>query len=196
MSTCLKKINNYIFNNLIIFKKWIGNKLISYVSNIYYQENPEILYKISQNTLIIFPHYKCKEIIDSLICEDIRRKSILKSLPTCIILANGWLNKLAFYIFKEEMLNFIFIKKDTVGTVCKKIKENNIVGILIFKNTQNKGIYYIVKETKCPVLIVKRDINPKKSNCKYKINYINYEYEIDNKTPEEFINGIKNIMFH
>ena len=163
MSTCLKKINNYIFNNLIIFKKWIGNKLISYVSNIYYQENPEILYKISQNTLIIFPHYKCKEIIDSLICEDIRRKSILKSLPTCIILANGWLNKLAFYIFK---------------------------------NTQNKGIYYIVKETKCPVLIVKRDTNPKKSNCKYKINYIKYEYEIDNKTPEEFTNEIKNIMFH
>jgi hypothetical protein len=93
------------------------------------------------------------------------------------------------------MMNIIFTNNAT-SKVIDKIKKKQPVVIFIYENQKSRGIYYIIKETKCPILIVKREKVKKNKKKKYKISYINYNnYDIENKEPKEFMDEIKEILF-
>lgn len=88
----------------------------------------------------------------------------------------------------------MYTKNNAVKKASEKIKKKEPVGIFIYNNTKSKGLYYIVKETKCPILIVKVS-QKNKTEKKYKLSYIKYDYDIDNKEAKEFMDEIKEILF-
>ena len=169
-------------------------------SKMYYYGNLDIINNISKNTLIIFPHFRGNEIRDVLMSENIRKKTNLSLFQTNAIVDKRWKPVMIFCGFfrgKTNLRSVLYTKNNAVKKASEKIKKKEPVGIFIYNNTKSKGLYYIVKETKCPILIVKKNkVSQKnKTEKKYKLSYIKYDYDIDNKEAKEFMDEIKEILF-
>lgn len=172
--------------------------MLTKTSRMYDVGNMDILNNLPKDTLIIFPHFKRNELYDIIIGEYLRIKTNLHSIDTNIIADKRWKQLHLFikiFIERKSKNNshVIFTKSNSVKLASEKLKKKELVTIVLYEKSRGKGIYYIAKETKCPILIVKRDID--NNTKKYKLSYIKYNYYIDNKKPEEFMNDIKKILF-
>ena len=104
--------------------------------------------------------------------------------------------------------NTIKVKGKTVEKCIDKIKNKENIVIFLRKNIKNKGIYHILKETKIPIVLVKKKLiknQVKESrpiiiryiNTQWEINYNLYDnYEIEKNEPEEFLNSLKDKLFN
>ena len=58
---------------------------------------------------------------------------------------------------KYKLRSVLYTENNTVQTASEKLKKKEVVCVFLKKKWRNKGIYYIAKETECPILIVKRE---------------------------------------
>jgi len=105
--------------------------------------------------------------------------------------------------------NIIKVKGKTVGKCIEKIKnKENVVIFLRKEKSKNTGIYYILKETKIPIVLIKKKIIKQPDDnsgailLKYRkayteLNYNLYDnYEIEKKEPGEFLKWLQNELFN
>ena len=122
------------------------------------------------------------------------------------LIAKDCKNTIDKYSLYYTKYNIIKVKNKTVNKSIEKIKNNENVLIFFNKRMESNGIYYILKETKVPLVFVHKNLI-KKNDSKFKYEILKYrgmEYDIKyniikdydtNKTPEEFMSWIKEKLF-
>lgn len=84
----------------------------------------------------------------------------------------------------------IFKGDNAVKKIINSIKKGENGLIFLLKDHEAKGIYYILKETKKPLVLVKKN----KIDDIIEIEYIKYDYNL-NLTPELFMEDIKKVLY-
>jgi len=124
-------------------------------------------------------------------------------------ISKDWYNEFfkSLPIFAKYNLLRVGEKKENIVNKSKNIINEKKENILMFltSNSKKKGIYYILKDLKIPIIFVKihnKDIENKKYNNnvefgrEFKIEYKRIEnYEIE-EDPEKFMEFIKNELYN
>lgn len=87
--------------------------------------------------------------------------------------------------------DFIFKGENACDKMINSLKKGNNGIIFLIDKHNNEGIYYILKETKVPLILIKKKWNKHK---KIEIEYKEIKYDT-NLTPSKFMDNIKKILF-
>ena len=139
------------------------------------------------NTLFVFDHDEYKD-YKPLKDPMIMTKEIWKSDKKFNVITNF---KPFKYLPIYKGYKCIFRGDNAVKKMTDSIKQRENGLIFLIKDHKHKGIYYILKETKVNLVLIKKNI---KNNI-VEIEYVKYNYNLD-LTPELFMEDIKKNLYN
>ena len=209
----MKKIYKYI---LLIFLIWTILTFLWYfiphrLLNVTYETNKPI--KDFKGPMLVIASHNYPTVDAMIMCNE--SKYFDKNLNIVAEFTRGKINQffkdLPYYTSYRK-INIYSDKNNNLTEKCANYlnKKENVL-ILLQNNKKNKGIYYILKKAKVPILfakIYKKNIGVKKSKSEYCDNFfeifggkfqVDYElindYNLD-QSPEDFMNYVKNILYN
>jgi hypothetical protein len=184
----LFKNNTVLKNNILTFKAYMNRFHINYDDYNKPQHQTKTLYIVTHD----YHHIDIIGIIYIL-------SNFKKNNYYCIT-ANDWLNKLFELIGNiigcANNIKLIYTKTGAVNKSIKLLNQNNNVVVFLHKHKKNTGIYNIIKNSRCKVVLVsiisRKKINKNtyfNSKLAIALSYINEDFDI---TIENFNNSYKN----
>ena len=139
---------------------------------------------------------------------------IKQGIHVSIVFANKIWNYLLYFYLQFIGINYItfhFKKGGTVNKMIHTIQNNETCFIYLYRNNKGSGIYYTLKETKCPLILCQIQSNHEYTNlndnsCIISVimNNIGKEYYIKYKeinynlfeNDKKFIKKIKQMLYY
>ena len=192
----------YVF--LIVFATITWNyRPTMYLNTKYDIISKENINTLEENAVYVCQHVDEKDLMlfeQTIICEDVKKSKIKFN-----IVAKESHSILKFFkeLPKFTCYNLIMIKNNkysnTTGLIKKKlIEEKENILFFLHKNSERKGLYHILKETKKPLVLINMIETERKSsifNKKFNLIYRLFKnYPID-KAPEDFMKWMKNELY-
>lgn len=189
----------YLF--LVVFATITWNYRPTMYANIKYNiGTPENINTLDTNGLYVSQHVSRMLILEQMIlCEDVKKSKIKFNIieQKSHIKYDFWK-----HLPKFTSYNLITLSRDKNSNksniIKDKLQKENVL-LFLGPEKKNKGIYYILKETKKPLVLVNMVETKNKFktfNTEFRLDYrIFKEYPID-KTPEEFMKWLKNQLYH
>lgn len=193
-----KNIKIYILILILIYFIGINtNKLIQSFFFINYRllSKKNSIKSLKTPTIIICTHRVGIEYIERIIINSEVYKS---DIPVNLILKNTIYNRM-FNIFTKigSRNKYIYVTDNTVNKAIRSINNGNHVLTFIYKDQykSRSGIYYIVKKTKAPIIVVNiKHYNKVGLLNTYSVNYKKYNYNI-NDSKEIFLKKLDSNLF-
>lgn len=115
---------------------------------------------------------------------------------------------------RPKNVEFIYVKNNTVNKLSSKINLGHNIVMFLYKESESSGIYHILKNTNCNLLLSKINKNSKNSritknhtnsskleiflnnfNSSYNFDTIQYDYDNNLLNSKLFMNDLKNILY-
>jgi len=204
----LISVTIFILFYLLIINIWYYNPTWFFGINYKVKDNVKIDKIVDTPSLIVVDHGH-HGYVDVMIMSDeiLKSKTKIKfNLLSRFCVDNPRFN----YFYYRTKYNIVEVEKGTVSKCIDLLNKKENVVVFLTEKMAGKGIYHILKETKAPLVIVKKKniklYKEDKDNIfrnkirlnfegEYEIEYKKlYDYNTDKK-PEEFMNYIKNNLF-